>query len=58
MGYGLLHTHRLHCYFHKRYALDLVLPDLEKLTKKALKHPMQANIIADAQLVCTYQKEQ
>ena len=45
-----------HRYFHKLYALDVVLPDLEKPNKKALEQAMQGHIIAQAQLVGTYQK--
>ncbi len=47
-----------HRYFHKLYALDLVLPDLGTPTKKALEQAMQGHIIAEAQLIGTYQKGQ
>ena len=47
-----------HRYFHKLYALDLVLPDLQKPTKKILEQAMAGHIIAEAQLVGTYQKGQ
>jgi Raf kinase inhibitor-like YbhB/YbcL family protein len=46
-----------HRYFHKLYALDVVLPDLERPTKKVLEQAMKGHIIAEAQLVGTYQKE-
>ena len=46
-----------HRYFHKLYALDVVLPDLDRPTKKVLEQAMQGHIIAEAQLVGTYQKE-
>jgi len=46
-----------HRYFHKLYALDVVLPDLDKPNKKQLEQAMQGHIIAEAQLVGTYQKE-
>lgn len=46
-----------HRYFHKLFALDVVLPDLKKPNKKALEQAMQGHIIAEAQLVGTYQKE-
>ena len=46
-----------HRYFHKLYALDVKLPDLEKPNKKTLEQAMQGHIIAQAQLVGTYQKE-
>lgn len=46
-----------HRYFHKLYALDLVLPDLGKPNKKALEQVMHGHVIAEAQLVGTYQKD-
>ncbi len=45
-----------HRYFHKLYALDTVLADLKKPTKAALEQAMKGHIIAQAQLVGTYQK--
>ena len=45
-----------HRYFHKLYALDLVLPDLNRPTKAQLEHAMRGHILAEAQLVGTYQK--
>lgn len=45
-----------HRYFHQLYALDVKLPDLEKPNKKTLEQAMQGHIIAQAQLVGTYQK--
>lgn len=45
-----------HRYFHKLYALDTVLPDLGKPDKKALEAAMQGHVLAEAQLVGTYQK--
>lgn len=45
-----------HRYFHKLYALDVVLPDLGKTDKKGLEAAMQGHVIAEAQLVGTYQK--
>ena len=47
-----------HRYFHKLYALDVVLPDLGRPTKKELEQAMQGHIIAEAQLIGTYQKGQ
>ncbi|MBL0167421.1 MAG: YbhB/YbcL family Raf kinase inhibitor-like protein [Propionivibrio sp.] len=44
-----------HRYFHKLYALDVVLPDLDKPNKKTLEQAMQGHIIAQAQLLGTYQ---
>jgi Raf kinase inhibitor-like YbhB/YbcL family protein len=45
-----------HRYFHKLYALDVVLPDLHKPTKQKLEQAMQGHILEQAQLVGTYQK--
>ncbi len=46
-----------HRYFHKLYALDLVLPDLGKPTKPQLEAAMRGHILAQAELVGTYQKK-
>lgn len=45
-----------HRYFHKLYALDVVLPDLQEPSKKQLEATMQGHIIAEAQVMGTYQK--
>ena len=45
-----------HRYFHKLYALDVVLPDLQEPPNKQLETAMQGHIIAEAQLMGTYQK--
>lgn len=45
-----------HRYFHKLYALDMVLPDLGKPTKAALEKAMQGHILEKAELIGTYQK--
>ena len=45
-----------HRYFHKLYALDAVLPDLGKPTKKDLEKAMDGHILARATLVGTYQR--
>jgi len=45
-----------HRYFHKLYALDVVLPDLKKPTKGALEQAMKGHIIAQTQLIGTYEK--
>lgn len=45
-----------HRYFHKLYALDTVLPDLKHPDKKALEKAMKGHVIAEAQLIGTYQK--
>lgn len=46
-----------HRYFHKLYALDAVLPDLGEPTKARLEAAMAGHVIAEAQLVGTYQKQ-
>jgi Raf kinase inhibitor-like YbhB/YbcL family protein len=45
-----------HRYFHRLYALDTVLAGLERPTKQELLDAMQGHILAEAQLVGTYQK--
>lgn len=45
-----------HRYVHKLYALDTVLPDLGKATKPALEKAMKDHILAQAELIGTYQK--
>jgi hypothetical protein len=45
-----------HRYFHKLYALDAVLPDLGAARKADLEMAMKGHILAQAQLVGTYQK--
>jgi Raf kinase inhibitor-like YbhB/YbcL family protein len=45
-----------HRYFHKLYALDTVLPDLDKPTKRDLEKAIQAHILAKAEMVGTYQR--
>lgn len=45
-----------HRYYHKLYALDVVLPDLAKPSKAALEKAMQGHILAQATLIGTYQK--
>ena len=47
-----------HRYFFKLYALDTRLPDLHKPTKADLERAMQGHMLAQAQLVGTYQKRQ
>jgi Raf kinase inhibitor-like YbhB/YbcL family protein len=46
-----------HRYFHKLFALDTVLPDLKQPTKAALEKAMKGHILAQAELVGTYQKK-
>jgi Raf kinase inhibitor-like YbhB/YbcL family protein len=45
-----------HRYFHKLYALDCVLRDLGHPTKAALEAAMQGHILAQTELVGTYQR--
>ena len=45
-----------HRYFHKLYALDVVLPDLHQPTKAQLEAAMAGHILASTELVGTYQK--
>lgn len=44
-----------HRYFFKLYALDIQLPDLGRLDKKALERAMEGHILEQAVLVGTYQ---
>ncbi len=45
-----------HRYFHKLYALDAMLPDLKQPTKDQLLKAIQGHVLAQAELVGTYQK--
>ena len=45
-----------HRYFHKLYALDAALPDLKKPNKAALESAMKGHIVAQTELIGTYQK--
>ncbi len=47
-----------HRYFHKLYALDVVLENLGKPDKDKLLAAMEGHILAQAQIVGTYQKGQ
>jgi Raf kinase inhibitor-like YbhB/YbcL family protein len=46
-----------HRYFHKLYALDIVLPDLSSPTKAALEQAMTGHVLEKAELIGTYQKQ-
>lgn len=46
-----------HRYFFKLYALDVAPPDLHTPTKAALEKAMHGHVLAEAQLVGTYQKK-
>lgn len=45
-----------HRYFHKLYALDIILPDLGEVTKPRLLEAMEGHVLATAELMGTYQK--
>jgi len=45
-----------HRYFHKLYALDTVLPDLDRPTKGRLEEAMKGHVLGEARLVGTYEK--
>jgi Raf kinase inhibitor-like YbhB/YbcL family protein len=45
-----------HRYFHKMYALKVVLPDLKTPTKKQLEQAMKGHVLAETALIGTYQK--
>jgi Raf kinase inhibitor-like YbhB/YbcL family protein len=57
-GYGgpcpPIGTHR---YFHKLYALDVVLPDLGKPSKAQLEQAMKGHVRAQSELIGTYKKD-
>jgi Raf kinase inhibitor-like YbhB/YbcL family protein len=46
-----------HRYFHKLYALDVVLPDLGHPSKTQLEKAMRNHVLAQSELVGTYQKK-
>lgn len=45
-----------HRYFHKLYALDAMLPDLGQVSKAKLAAAMKPHVIAQAELMGTYEK--
>ena len=45
-----------HRYFHKLYALDVVLRNLEHPTKTEVEAAMKGHVLAQAELVGTYEK--
>ena len=57
-GYGgpcpPIGTHR---YFHKLYALDVVLPDLGKPSSTQLEQAMKGHVLAQSELIGTYKKD-
>jgi Raf kinase inhibitor-like YbhB/YbcL family protein len=45
-----------HRYFHKLYALDALLPGLNRPDKSAVEKAMQGHVLAEAVLIGTYQR--
>jgi Raf kinase inhibitor-like YbhB/YbcL family protein len=45
-----------HRYFHKLFALDIVLPDLRSPTKAKLEAALRGHVIAQAELMGRYQR--
>lgn len=45
-----------HRYYHKLFALDVVLPDMELPTKAVLEKAMQSHILARSELIGRYQR--
>ncbi len=45
-----------HRYFHKLYALDVVLPDLDQPTKAKVEKAMEGHVLAKGELVGLYQR--
>jgi Raf kinase inhibitor-like YbhB/YbcL family protein len=45
-----------HRYFHKLYALNAMLPDLKHPSKPRLEQAMKGHVLAQAELVGTYQR--
>lgn len=46
-----------HRYFHKLYALDVILPDLKEPSKAQLEEAMKGHVLAQAELIGTYQRK-
>jgi Raf kinase inhibitor-like YbhB/YbcL family protein len=46
-----------HRYFHKLYALEMILPHLGRPTKTKLEQPMQEHILGQAELIGRYQRD-
>jgi len=45
-----------HRYFHKLYALDLTLPELDRPSKAALEEAMRGHVLAQTELIGTYRR--
>jgi Raf kinase inhibitor-like YbhB/YbcL family protein len=46
-----------HRYFHKLYALDIIIPDLTRPTKAKLEKAMEGHILHKAELIGLYQRK-
>lgn len=46
-----------HRYFHKLYALDVILPDLGKPSKAALEKAMQGHVLDQTELIGLYRRQ-
>ncbi len=46
-----------HRYFHKLYALDVVLPDLRRPTKAKLEKAMEGHVLSETELIGLYQRK-
>jgi Raf kinase inhibitor-like YbhB/YbcL family protein len=46
-----------HRYFHKLYALDIELPNIGAATKGEIEQMMSGHVLAEAQLMGTYQRD-
>ncbi|MET0048248.1 MAG: YbhB/YbcL family Raf kinase inhibitor-like protein [Sedimenticola sp.] len=46
-----------HRYFFKLYALDVMLPDLDRPTKAVVEEAMRGHVLAVTELMGTYQKD-
>ena len=44
-------------YFHKLYALDMVLPEMHPATKASLEKAMQGHVLVQCELVGYYKKK-
>lgn len=45
-----------HRYFHKLYALDVVMPDLKQPTKAKLEKAMEGHVLSKTELIGLYQR--
>jgi Raf kinase inhibitor-like YbhB/YbcL family protein len=46
-----------HRYFHKLYALDAMLPSLDRATKRDIEAAMEGHVLEQAELIGTYQRD-